>query len=386
VRFQNHSSSMVVIDTYTGQEFSGNGDDILKRLTPFHVDAWLQHNTDSIRTPGVYPLVAGLASIPPCTAWDIGDSEYQFIEDLTIANHNIGESCDVADCIAGFGVAIHQYQWKRIAVELSGGLDSSLVIELLRANGVDPVLIGYSSESYEFRTERKIQEYYAANSDRTHLLTYENNPSFSSLNDVPFHPFPTTSSHFFARHRTTANLALSLGVDVVLSGEAGDQVLGAPFEHYRIGSTIPTGCEYWNLSELWTDQFVYKPLGVRYISALAIPEVTALLLSLRGTGTADPQKLWARRKFAHVLPSMLSQFAYCSFHDGWVCNGLKLNMSTIATLADRADEVVRHPALDRHLIVSQAYSFGAASESVRRRFLLALSFVVWVESLKRALL
>ena len=53
---------------------------------------------------------------------------------------------------------IHPLKNKKFGVQLSGGLDSSLIIGILRNVGIEPVLIGLSNDRYEFRTERIIQE------------------------------------------------------------------------------------------------------------------------------------------------------------------------------------------------------------------------------------
>jgi hypothetical protein len=383
MRCFNRSHQIVVYDARTAEPFVGGGARVLERLRPEDLDAWLQHNAESSRSPGLYPLVAGLAAIPPRTVWDIGDSHYLFAADLESDESSLPTRASPADLPMILGTALRRLGGRRIAVELSGGLDSSLVIEFLKANHICPAVIGFTSVEYEFRTERIVQAYYAERAGCVRLLSYEETAAFSALDEVPFHPFPTLSTHFFSRHRKMAECAAGLGVDVLLSGEAGDQLFGMPHNGCALGERPPQGFRYWNLAELWSDQYVYRPRGVQYLSALGIEEIATQLLALRGPRAGDPQKRWARRTFAGMLPELLVKYSYCAFHDGWVCKGLQANSGMIATIAQEARQFVPHPAIDPAYLESAANTYGEMPELDRRRFLLALAFVVWVVSLQR---
>jgi hypothetical protein len=68
-----------------------------------------------------------------------------------------------------------KFRNKHIAVQLSGGVDSSLIIGLLSFFGIKFSLIGYYNRRYEFRTESYIQKILAESCDDVILINYEYN-------------------------------------------------------------------------------------------------------------------------------------------------------------------------------------------------------------------
>jgi asparagine synthetase B (glutamine-hydrolysing) len=269
---------------------------------------------------------------------------------------------------------------KRLGVELSGGLDSSIVIEFLLRQGMPVSLIAFTSKRYEFRTERAIQSHYEQRCGSVHLIPYEESPAFSQLEEVPPHPFPVQESLFFARHRAAAKACQRLGVDILLSGEAGDQLLGFAPERCDDSGRAPAGYAYWNLAELWSHQHIHLPRGSRYVSAIALGRLPSMILQARSSSGPDHMKLWIRQKLRDYLPPMLTDYAYKAFHDGWVIDGLIAASRVIHRMSNCAYGVTRHPELEPDLMVASATRYRVLNEQERARFLARLSFVTWVYS------
>lgn len=354
----------------------------LDKISVVDFESCLQNGLNELRVPGQYQAIAGIAALPPKTEWAVEGNKYRFLRDLQ--QIHIPENTCRDTFIETFRCFAQTLAHKRIAVELSGGLDSSLFAELLLHVGMEPVFVGFSSDRYEFRTERVIQEYYKKRFPyNSYLLRYEDCPSFARLDEVPYHHFPTSSTHFFHRHNTVAKFASENNIDIVFSGEAGDQLLGHKLPPLSSHNILPQGYAAWCLSEMWSDQFVYRPYNVKYLSGFAESSISSCLFSLRVSEEEDYPKWWARRMFSDLLPDMLSSYAYCAAHDGWVVTGLKENLTTIEMLAAQAADKISHPLLSSEVIVDMIYNYGCLGPRERAKFLSILSFIVWVNSLQK---
>ena len=284
----------------------------------FELDSYynfLSNGINTLRRPGTYKYFLGLAAIPPGTIVNTENDYYEIIS--PVKKYKIDYSKSISELFKEIKVILDAFKNKRIGVELSGGLDSSLIIESLLKFGIEPVLIGFSSEKFEFRTERIIQKIYEKKVKESLLLKYEDNFAFDNLKETPIHPIPVTESHFFNRHLTVAKKAKEYNIDILLSGEAGDQLLSFPNNCVQ-GSILPTEYSYWCLAEQWSNQYVFQTLGVNYLSGMALGPLPSIIKSLRGIQPWDPMKLWARKYFKKCLPRELSDFAYTAFHNGWV--------------------------------------------------------------------
>jgi asparagine synthetase B (glutamine-hydrolysing) len=183
---------------------------------------FLSNGLNTLRSPGSYKYFNGLAALPPQTRIKVDIEHYHILEN--IPKYKISPEFGLIHLKNEVKTLLKKYTGKKIGVELSGGLDSSLVIEALLALKIDPILIGFCSDSFEFRTERTIQNYYQNKVSESILLKYEDNFAFDNLKETPAHPIPVCESHFFQRHKTVALTAKNMGVDILFSGEAGDQI------------------------------------------------------------------------------------------------------------------------------------------------------------------
>ena len=340
-------------------------------------ESWLKNGLHTLRTPGTYLQFNNLIPIPPksIVRFNRGSQSYTLEGQLKIPPHK--KKPRFIELNEEFKKVISEFGNSKIAVELSGGLDSSLLIELLHLNNVDIYLFGYQSKLFEFRTERYIQDLYLKRFPNTILLDYSKNPAFSNLFAAPWHPTPVSESNFHERHNRMAQLCSENNIDILLSGEAGDQLLGFPVKLNSINKI--SGFQYWNLSEHWANQFIYSKYGVQYISGLALGNLPQILLSMRSESTLDPMKLWARERFKHILPKELSNFAYKAFHDNWVCEGLLLEYDNIEFHARKLDELnFKQFKIDEFLQMTINYS--RLDEKHRTLYLSQLSYLVWMNS------
>jgi hypothetical protein len=376
----NHTRSVVYCRPSDGLIIDQN--DIIKNLelpTAWDLDNHLSNGLFTLRRPGSYLPIAGLCALPPRSAWLVCRDGYRF-------SHNIRAPASRLNSIeAAFRYARGYVQKARqnnnIAVELSGGLDSSIIIEFFLMHELPISLIGFTSNSYEFRTERAIQSYYEKRCESVELIPYEHCSAFSELDKIPAHPTPAQESLFFARHSAAAKACKDLSITTLLSGEAGDQLLGFPPDPCDAFGRAPPGYAYWNLAELWSNQYVYEPQEVSYVSALALGGLPAILLQARLGMRSDHMKKWARQKLRGFLPEMLTGFAYKAFHDGWVIDGLIKASPTIFKISKLSHEITGHKSLRPNVMVDEAKNYRLFDEKKRTHFLSKLCFAAWIYSL-----
>jgi asparagine synthetase B (glutamine-hydrolysing) len=343
------------------------------------IHAFLNNGLFSLRRPGEYLPVAGLVAMPPKTCWNVSSEKYSFHSNLINKKLPEKKNWDQIEKLGEKYLNITKH--KKIAVELSGGLDTSIIIEFFLKKKIDFHLIGFISDRWEFRTERAIQEYYINKIKNHTLFSYENNPAFNDLKNSPPHPLPQQESLFYKRHQIVAEAAIRNKCDYVFSGEAGDQIFGFSTEDVITGNDLPSGYGFWSLSELWNSEFIYRVRGVEYISALAVGDIPAYLMSRRSEQKSDHMKLWIRKELKNILPSMLSKYAYKGFHDGWVAEGLRLAEASINTIASISFDAINHPELEPKKLIHDSQIYSSMSESLRSNFLARLAFVNWLHSL-----
>lgn len=343
------------------------------------IDGALENGLFTLRRPGQYRAICGLATLPPKTSWSLCKNTYTFNKDLRKKIVPFEKSWDEIDVLVK--KYLNLISDKKVAIELSGGLDTSLVIEYFLGKKIDISLIGFISDRWEFRTERAIQEYYLNRVENYELLSYEECSAFSNLLKCPPHPVPQQESLFYDRHKLMAGKVSSLKCEYLFSGEAGDQIFGFPADEIKVNQFLPNGYGYWSLAEQWNAQYIYKKHHVNYISALGVGLIPSYLLSKRCGSKADHMKLWVRNELSNMLPTMLSKYAYKGFHDGWVSDGLKFAYNDIEIMSELSYRLTRHKALDPSRFLNEIKVYSSLSEKEKSTFLTKLSLVNWIHSL-----
>ena len=86
--------------------------------------------------------------------------------------------CSLNDLIETAGKYFISLNAKKIGVHLSGGFDSSLIMAILKQLGIPFVPVGLKSETFEFRTERHIQDIMMEWGEDGLLIDIEDHPHF----------------------------------------------------------------------------------------------------------------------------------------------------------------------------------------------------------------
>lgn len=232
---------------------------------------------------------------------------------------------------------------RRIGVQLSGGVDSSLIVGLLQHLGIPYSLVGMSTRRYEFRTERHVQEVLAGQCSSFRLIDYEGHLPLSNVQSAPAHEYPDVSLINFSADQAMAKAAAELGVETLLSGSGGDVVLGTqvPAE--------PGICD-WQPSVFnypWPKDIVYAAHGVQLESFYADTGVVNCLYHLRRGHAHDPNKHWARRYFRAFLPSELCDYTYRADFWGIYMDGLASAQSELIEIHEKAYKITGHSYFEK---------------------------------------
>lgn len=355
------------------------------RPTIEEVDLFLSEQSDIPSQIGAYSPIAGICAIPPGTSWQTGPDRYYFKSDT----RSYAANPTTLDSTLRYAQKLinRLHSGTAVGVDISGGLDSSIVIELLTRWNIPVALVGMRSDRYEFRTEREVQNYYAQRASNLRLYSGEDVPAFSRLDEVPPHPFPTINSLNFAHAMKKVELCEDMGITTLLNGDAGDRLLSFSPPVLNSFGRAPGNWAYWNLAQsIWIDQYLFQPNGLRYISAFAAGRIPTLILQLRSGLDEDRMKLWARRKLKAYLPDLLTNYAYKAFHDGWIIDGIMAAGAVIRKISEVAFNVVPHAELTPDSMEESAIRFRKLDSQQRQRFLLRLSFVTWLYSNQKYLL
>lgn len=229
----------------------------------------------------------------------------------------------------------HGFEGKKIGVQLSGGLDSSVIIGLLKHLEIPHGLVGLEMPRYEFRTERRIQQILAEVNDSVALINHEGCLPLAHIKNLPAHQYPDLSSNNFASNKNMAQACEELGIEILLTGMGGDVILGGECP------SDPTQCD-WRLNcftDWWLNQYVYKPHGVTTVPFYGQPKVVSALYNLRRGQKEDIPKKWARNYFRQFLPNELTVFTYCADFWGLYIDGLRNAIPTAKKLNDLAHEI-----------------------------------------------
>lgn len=283
-------------------------------------------------------VLPDLLPVPPGTKWD---SEFKSLSlDLyrpnRVANQNIIKYLDIAS--EYFGSMCD----KKIGVHLSGGLDSGIIMSTLNALQIPFVGIGLKGETYEFRTERIVQEYYSSIATESNLISLEKYPFFSDFDNVPISHYPPENIKSILSTRALASEFKKYGCDIVLSGQGGDSVfVDAISDISAISFNI--GNEFINDYETLT---IYQNHGLEIKSFYEYKPFIDFFSSIRVGQKEDPLKLFVRQFFKEILPRELSDFNYVGDYFGYSKYGLENSLPEIIQLINSAYLITENKFFD----------------------------------------
>lgn len=350
------------------------------RLRTASFDDHMNNGVPPVTRPDNYRQIGGYVPLPPRTQWRFDGST--FADGAAIeAPWSV---CDVtlSDIEAVARRYLSLLRGARVAVELSGGLDSSIVFDVLRSVGADTILIGFVSDRFEFRTERKIQQVFIDGSTPAVALNEDNALPFTRLDETPLHVVPTVPSLFHAGHAAIASAAASNGAKLVCNGVGGDALFCEDFTG-PAALRLPFSHHSWGLYEAWPHEHVYAPQGMIYVPAYALWPIPHQIWALRRGRGEDVQKRYARHLFDNRLPRELTHYAYKSDHSGPLYDGFIKGRASIATVLDSAWNVNKHEALRPERVLADIDRAIHLDDKGLKRLLSTLSFATWIHSFVR---
>jgi len=286
----------------------------------------------------------------------------------------------LADFLKAAQTFFARFDGRKIGVQLSGGFDSSLVIGLLRHFGIPHGLVGLESDRYEFRTERSIQHRLAEQNSDVILIDEATCLPCSRLCEVPSHQIPDLLSLDHVQDRDMAKACERLGIEVLLSGGGGDNLLGQAVPEDPAAST-------WR-PHTFTDSFpvdlAYRPRGIEFLSFFSDPGIVDACFRLRRGQGNDALKRWARGFFRDFVPRELADYAYCADFWGRSIDGLLAALDTVRRLHSEARDLTGNAYFDagrlERLIAEDLYR---PRKELYQRIEARISAATWVVGLAK---
>lgn len=320
------------------------------------------------------PVIKSIFPIPPRSTWKFSGDRFHPIDSFVRLSEKQASQADLEGMTTKIMSALNQ---NKIMVQLSGGLDTSIIIGMLVSLGYQPILFASVSERFEFRTERKIQQIFMQSSQLETIVVNEDNYlPFVGLRSTPMHFLPNRASLFSAGHRCTLEHAKKAGATMILNGMGGDALLCPEFKSKE--NRIKT--DFWDLDIDWPNEFIYRPAGCNFLNPFALKCFARFILRRRADARADPKKLWARNYFSQYLPRELTQFAYKANFDAVYVNGLSQAFSEIENISKVAYEVTRFEELSPTNIRAEMNKFAHSWDCCDERLVGLLTFASWINS------
>ena len=319
------------------------------------------------------PVIKDILPIYQGMVWDEQNnraSDPRFLPQLQPTSLN-----DLLQAVKKF---FDRFQDKHIGVHLSGGLDSSIIIALLKHFQIPFSLVGMTSKRYEFRTERYIQHILAEWGKAAVLLDYESYLPLSFMEEVPPHQHPEMLSGDYYKSVAMAKECKQLGINLLLTGNGGDNLFAEPI------TKNPAKCTWMPqvFCDTWLEDFAYRPHGVEVQTFYADEGVMNAIYNLRLGQSEDNAKLWARQFFKDFLPNELVTYTYCADFWGLHIDGLLHALPTIKKLFNQAYDFTENPyfspqkakeLLNQDLLAAEKKKYQA----IESRIVLA----IWLNSL-----
>jgi hypothetical protein len=315
------------------------------------------------------PVLPDIYPIPARTKWSYEDGVFTKLK----KNIKLSEDLTFDSCLKNSKRLLKNTKGK-IAVEISGGLDSSIMIGVLEKLGYEPVLIGTFSSLYKFRTEKYIQETIAKKFNNV-IFSESFSLQFTNLLETPVHFLPSYTSLHHNIAANTIRLLKEHDVKYIFQGIAFDAML--------VEAVInnPNDLRWPTLQDDWLHDYIFTPQGPSYVDVAALTPIRQMLLSLRNGQAQDLQKWWARKFFASVIPPELSNYAYkANFGPLW-WDGLLRSAEQITHIVNTASEITGLSVFENFKMQSL---FDDMNNRAGRVGFAMLAYANWVHALYKA--
>jgi len=376
----NNSDEIKYFDTYT--KYFRSEAEIINMLSvedsifsKESLDNHIKNSSLYVYTPDkYYSVLNNIVPIPPKSSWlfntkgfVINKQEYLFKK----------RDAKISDILTLVSRQLSKLRGKKIGVQLSGGLDSSLIISILRNFDIEPVLIGMYNNRYEFRTERIVQENLKKSALEYSLVCDDNFLPFTDLLNTPRHVLPNASSLFFSGELKMAQLFERSKVDIVFNGMGLDTILClAPKDKESINQWHP-----FMFDDCWFRDYVYKPKNIYFTPAINSNFLVNTFWNLRWPLPEDNLKQWARYNFSNFLPKELTNFTYKADHAGLLIDGIKTNLLTIEYLFEFVYNETNLLEFSKDKFKKLFTNYHLSDDHKIKMILSMTSYAVWVYSL-----
>ena len=328
--------------------------------------------------PDLYQEVLhGIYPIPPQTRWLYDEGKFFCLNDTSV-NFNTNFS-DFLYTIRRLSSVLRN---KKIAIELSGGLDTSLIIGLMHHLGINPFLIGIRSKRYELRTEAFVQDDFCKKFNNVQFINGEKTLPFTKITEAPRHQLPSSSSIYFMFAKLMAKECNSNNIDILLSGMGFDALLCDNI--YSNGSNkVPNHWFKWVLDDHWFNENVYSKMNITYKSAAYSQLLIKLIWLLRSGQDEDSKKVWARNFFKDFLPKELVYYSYKADNSGGFLDGFLNAKKEIEKIFRLAYAVTEYKEFSPVALEDLYYNSHLVDEKKDKKIIATVSFAIWIYTLIR---
>lgn len=273
-----------------------------------------------------------------------------------------------------------QYDGKQVGVQLSGGLDSSIIIGLLRHFKIPFKLVGLANKRYEFRTESHIQNILSEWASETILIDYEACLPYSHIEKVPPHQYPEEYIRSFGPDYIIAQKAKEIGIEVLFTGQGGDNVFGDKIDENPENLKWMPQTYY----QGWPEDLVYTPMGIELVPFYADERISELIYNLRLGQKADIPKVWARQFFKDFLPRELVDYTYHSDFWGFIIDGVQEMMPKLPILFEQTYDLTQNKHFNKDKVKQlMAIDLLDHKKETYMQIEPLLGIAVWIDSLVR---
>ncbi len=329
--------------------------------------------------PDVYQeVIDGIIPIPARSRWFYDGSKFSCIDNRFVSLFK----SDLSSFLKLIKKLTRALTSKRVAIELSGGLDTSLIICILKYLDFDPFLIGSKSSRYESRTESFIQDYFQQRFNSVKMFSSEETLPFSNLLSTPVHQLPSSSSLYYKFAKRTAEECAKEGVHILLSGMGFDALLCENPITDEI-NMLPDSWQTWMLDDGWFNENIYNNYGITYKLAAASQLIIKNVWALRHSEGEDLKKWWARNFFGEFLPSELVNYAYKADNSGGFLEGFLNAKTDIAELFKVAYEVTKSDSFSLASLNKLYDNVHLVDEQKDKLVLAQVSYANWIYGLIR---
>lgn len=368
----NKSNSTVYFDVETNSTYENVWDKIsIESLRNSNLENHLYNSSSYIQSPDFYkPVLNNIYPIPPRSRWLYNGFSFKCLQSLVVSSLD----SDLEEIIHRQLNVLKKY---KIGVELSGGLDSSVIISLLLSNGIEPFLVGFSCDRYEFRTERHIQNIYREKVKKSVLIDSRDILPFQNLKECPPHQIANPTSLYYYGKHITAEYCKNNNVDILFNGMSGDSF----FCESVIGNEMPNLWHNWMMDNRWFHENVFYKKQIHYLPVYTKAIANKIFVERAGKGF-DSQKKWAREYFKKYLPEELVNYNYKADHVGDLIEGIQKSFYDVEEIFQVTKDITKNNEFSRENLVKLFDNIEKYQDQQLKDIMGKVSYANWIYSLR----